>query len=127
MNNPPPNTLERAKYTRTQICIYFYMVARFARCQVQQGGGTINFHAVDQHARQNVCGMLAECLRKCLHKAVRMLLECLQKLSHAAEMLSECFGDACGMLADSALENDRRMLQGCWQTDTLLLPDELIA
>ena len=42
-------------------------------------------------------------------------------------MLSECFGDACGMLADSALENDRRMLQEYWQTDALLLPDELIA
>ena len=31
------------------------------------------------------------------------------------------------MLADSELKNDRRMLQEYWQTDALLLPDELIA
>ena len=62
-----------------------------ARCQVQQGGGTIIFHAADQHARQNVCGMLAKCMRKCFHKAVRMLLECLQKLF-------ECYRDAVRML-----------------------------
>ena len=77
---------------------------------------------------------------------VRMSAECLQNVyanvftrlsgrcwnackhfSNAAELLSGCFGNAKGLLADSALKNDHRMRWECWQTDALLLPDELLA
>ena len=57
-------------------------------------------------------------------KAVRMLAKCFL---NAVGMLSECLWDACGMLADSAHQNDCRMLQECWQNVVLLLPDAPIA
>ena len=75
--------------------------------------------------------MSAECLQNVYANAFTRLSGCCcnacKNSSNAAEMLSECFGDACGMLADSELKNDRRMLQEYWQTDAILLPDELIA
>ena len=75
--------------------------------------------------------MSAECLRNACTNAFTRLSGCCwnacKNFSNAAEMLSECFGDACRMLADSVCENDRRVLQEFWQNVALLLPHSLIA
>ena len=128
------------------------MVAGFVCRHVQQGGGTINFHAADQHACQNVCGMLSKYLHKCRQKAVSMLLECLQKLfeccQNAIRMLwgfmqnagrpcvRESSQDAPGMLADccpsaarctdcltECCRNVRRTFFECWSAKSRMQPD----
>ena len=90
VKNPPPDTLERAEYTRTHICRFFSMVPGRVCHKVHRGGDAIDSQAADKHACTEACGMLS----KLLQNAGQRLSEGCQ---NACKMLSECFRNAVRM------------------------------
>ena len=132
MKKPPPNTLERAKYTRTQICIFLY------GCSVcALPGPTRRWHnklsccrpACPSECLRNACGMPAQMPSQGCQdvvgmpaKAFRMLPRCCQ---NALGMRAECWQTASSKMIAGCSRNTGRLMPFCCQTNWL--PDRMMS